>query len=120
MNGEERLVHRLHRVAGADVAAVDDLLAERLEHGAHALEDRRVAADHDGQRPLLRADHAAAHRRVDEVDAVCGEPRRAMRARRRRVAGRAVDERRAAFQAGEQTVGSVEQRLDVGRRRRSR
>ncbi len=74
--GEQRVVHRLERVAGADVAAVHDLLAEGLEHGAHALEQRGVATDHHGEGALLRPDRPAAHRRVEEADAMLGEPRR--------------------------------------------
>ena len=114
VDGEQRVVHRLQRVAGADVAAVDDLLAEGLEHRARALEQRCVAADHHGERPLLRADRPAAHRRVEEADAVLGQARRDA-ARGRRITRGAIDEQRAACEASQQSVGAVEHLGDVGR-----
>src|SRR5215213_4079379 len=93
MYGEEGVVHRLERVAGADVAAVDDLLAERLEHSAHSLEQRGVASDHDGERPLLRSDRAAADGRIEKSDTMLAEPG-SDAARRHWVAGGTVHERR--------------------------
>ena len=103
--GEERLVHRLDRVARADVAAVDDLLAERLEHRPHAIEHGGVAADHDRERSLLRAGHAAADRCVDEVRRRASASRCAMR---RDVAGSPdVQSTSVAprLHAGEEAVG---------------
>ena len=63
--------------------------------------------------PFSAPTHAAAHRRVEKVDAVRRE-RVGDRARGRGIARRAVDERRAPFSPGEQAVGAVEERVDVG------
>ena len=98
--------------------AVDDLLREALDHLAHALEGRRLSADHDGERSLLRAAHAAADRRVEEADAVRCE-RLGDGPRGRGIARGAVDERCSVFEAGEESVGPVEDGVDVGRRRKA-
>ncbi len=60
----------LPRAARADQR---DRLAHRFEQRLHFLEHFRLAAHHDGQRGIDRADLAARHRRVKKFDALGGQ-----------------------------------------------
>ena len=53
----------------ARAALVNDRLAHRLEQRPHALERPGVAAGHDRQRRVARADVAARHRRIERLRA---------------------------------------------------
>ena len=46
-----------------------DVLAHQFEHRLDLVERGLRAADHDGERGVLRADFAAGHRRVDVIAA---------------------------------------------------
>ena len=63
--GDHDLIAHLRVLAGAGPALVDDVLAHDLEERRHARDRVGVAADHDRQRRVARADVAARHRRVD-------------------------------------------------------
>jgi hypothetical protein len=73
VDADQQLVDELDHLAGPDRPAQTDVLAERLEDGQGAVEDRLLAADHDGQSAGLRAGRAARDRRVEEVRAWCFE-----------------------------------------------
>jgi hypothetical protein len=64
------LIARLGDLPGAVVADMHDLPAEQLEQRPHALEHRRLAADHDRQRRGDGALLTAGNRRIEHVDAV--------------------------------------------------
>ena len=115
VDGEERVVHRLERVARADRSHVLDPPPERPEHRPGPGEGSGVARHHHRERAGLRAVGAAAHRRVGEGDAALREPR-GDPPRRGRIARGAVEEERAGPEPGEQAVGPVEQRGDVAPR----
>lgn len=56
-------------MAGAELAGAEDRAAERGEHRLDAVDGGAGAADHDGERAVRRAPHAAGDRRVDEAAA---------------------------------------------------
>ena len=70
-DAHEDLIHELSELAGATGAAVSDRLAHVGEQGAGSVEGLLVAADHDGERGVSRADVAAADRRVEHPRALC-------------------------------------------------
>ena len=59
--------HLEHRGA-AERADVEDPAADRLEHRQVSSEDRRIAADDDGDLAGRREVHATGHRRLEAVD----------------------------------------------------
>src|SRR5206468_7369406 len=63
----------LDDLAGPDRAAQTDILAEGAEDRFRALERRRLAADHDGQRAGLSAGGAPGDRRVEKLRTLLGE-----------------------------------------------
>jgi hypothetical protein len=97
------LVDHLRELAGAALAQQRDRARERHGHRLDALEHRRVAAAHDGERAVLRAGLAARDGRVDEVQA---ERLRRLRQFARHVGrgGGVVDEGGALLHAGEGAV----------------
>lgn len=105
--GQQRVVHGLHGIAGADGATGHDARAEGLEHGPHAFKGRGIATDHHGELALLRPDDAAGHRSVEEPNASLSEPR-CDAAGGGRVAGGAVHEHGATRESCEQAIGTVE------------
>ena len=124
----ERLAHRRQRAADADLVAglahlagaggadVHDALgvADGIEHRAHALERRRVAADHDRQRAVDGADLAAAHRRVEHRHAPGGGLLRQLPGDGRRDRAHVDDD--AALPHGlEYAAGAFEHQADVWR-----
>ena len=118
---EHDLVAGLADLAGAGFADVDDLLglAHRREDRQHLAERRAVAADHEGERAVDRADLAAAHRRV-QVGGVpacgfAGQPARGGRRNRGR-----VDDDGAWLQRAEDAVFAFEHRGHVGAIRQHR
>ena len=66
---DDDLVGHLRGLAVAVAPHQRDVPAHQLEQRAHAFEYPRLAADHDGQRGVARADLAARHRRVEVVAA---------------------------------------------------
>src|SRR5919206_2393958 len=87
--GDDELVGRLDRLAGAGRPHVHDGPADRLEDRPAVGEVLRTAADHDREGPVDRALLAAAHRGVEDADpalpARLGDPRRHVRADRAHV-----------------------------------
>ena len=67
------LLTKLHGVAGADIAAVEDVRADGLENRLDARIDVGRRADHDGDGAGVGAVRAAADGRVDQRDARLGE-----------------------------------------------
>ena len=65
----DRVVHELRHRPRTDRPDVADARPDSLEHGARQLEHVPVAADHHRERARLRADGAAAHRRVEHMRA---------------------------------------------------
>ena len=113
MDGEERVVHRLERVAGADSTTVYDLLTKGQEHGAYTVEHRLVSSDHDGECALLRPTHTAAHGRVDEIDVTLAQTHRNL-TRCRRLARGAVHQRGTGAHSREQACITAKKSEDVG------
>ena len=110
----QQVVGRLHGVAVAEAAAVEEVRAHAVEHGTHARDGRLVAADHQRQRAGDRVlgrladgavDHAAAFRRERPADL----------ARRLRRARAHVDHDRAGCSAGGDAVGPERDLLDIRR-----
>ena len=64
-----RLFDRLRHLRAADAAGVHDVAREGAEHRPQALDHGGLAADEAEERALVRGLAAAAHRRVDHVDA---------------------------------------------------
>jgi hypothetical protein len=73
-----------------------------------------LAADHEGQRGIDGADFAAGDRRVEELHAVLGQPRRDP-ARRGRRDGAGIRHRQAALAALGDAARAQADLLDVGR-----
>ena len=95
--GAEIVVERLHRMAGAERPAMEDGAAHLRENGPRALHVGIRAADHDGERRVLRLRDRAGHRRIHHRDAVRRE-RAAERPRARRIGRAHVDDERAFTQ----------------------
>src|SRR3989442_5320352 len=89
------------------------------QHGPRALEWRRVAADHDGERGRARATDAAAHGRLEEVHAARLRLRLDLPRRRGQHAAE-INEDRAGPVAGHQAARIKIACLAVGRRRERR
>ena len=66
----EQQVDRLGDLAVADLAQMRDVRAERGEHGAHALEHGRIAADQSKERAGIGGAGAARDRRIQEAQAL--------------------------------------------------
>ena len=66
--GDDDLVAHLGVLTRARAALMDDGLAENLQQRQHALDGFFVAADHDRERGVARADIAAGDGRVDGID----------------------------------------------------
>ena len=67
--GREQVVEELHRLAGAELAAVEEIGAHAVEHRPAARDDLGGPADHQRQRARHRvigglADRAVDHRRA--------------------------------------------------------
>ena len=106
------LVAELHRLARADRTAVRDRLAHRLEDRAAALQRVGLAADHDRERPRLRARIAARNRRVKQLHATLRQPRPDL-PRHRRADRAHVDHHRARRQpADRRTLGLAARSVD--------
>ena len=108
----DQLVACLGQLPGTRATDPDDRATHRLEDGSCALDGGRVAADHDRQRAVGRADLAARHRCVEERATARGA---ALGERRHR--GRQVGAHRAHDQpvvgTGQDAGRSVEDRLEV-------
>ena len=65
LRGVDEVVAELDDLTHAGTADVHDQARERVEHGPRRLERFLVAADHQGQRALLRAGRAARQRRFE-------------------------------------------------------
>ena len=68
-DGDEDLVARFHGLPGAEGAAQDRALAHDVKERFDGVERVFVAADHDGEGGVLRADVAAADGCIQEFDA---------------------------------------------------
>ncbi len=115
LNGGDHhhLVARLGHLPGAAVTDMHDLLAEQIEERPHALEHRRLAADHDRQRRGDGALLTAGDRSIEHVDAVQRQTLR-QRTRHFRRDGAHVDEDRAGGKPFGQAVRAEGHLLDVG------
>ena len=107
----DEVVDELQRVAVPRRARVDDVLAERREHGLQLREHRVVGADHRVEPALLGLDRRARERRVDEL-ARFAPKSIADRRRRRGLGGRRVDD--------DQSLARARQRCRRRRRRSAR
>ena len=132
----DQLVACLGQLPGARATDPDDRATHRLEDGSCALDGGRVAADHDRQRAVGRADLAARHRRVEECAAARGAALGERRHRGRQVgahrahdqpvvgtgqdAGRSVEDRLEVRRVGDHDDEDVDQPGDLGRRGRRR
>ena len=74
--GDHDLIAHLGVLAGAGPALVHDVLAHDLEQRRHARDRVGVAADHDRERRVARADVAAGHRRVNRRGTLGARSRR--------------------------------------------
>ena len=123
---EQRLAHADHRAGDHDLVAhlgvlarprpalIENPLAHRLEQRHQAVDGRLVAADHDRQRRVARADVAARDRRIHGVGAL--RPRRLVDLlRQRRFGRRHVDEDLTGARGREQSVGAEIDLAHVGR-----
>jgi hypothetical protein len=73
VDGADRVGDDLDRLALADLAGVDDLLAHRLEQRPGALHVLVAAAAHDRERAVLGLGSRAGHGGVDEAVALVRE-----------------------------------------------
>jgi hypothetical protein len=69
--GNNDLVAELRMLTGSRAALVNDGFAQHLQQRHHILNGRPVAADHDGQRRIARADITARNRSVDGLRSLC-------------------------------------------------
>src|SRR5439155_2317442 len=67
---QQSVVDELGMLPCPYIAEQDDQLAEGFEYGARGRQAVLVASDHQGQRAGLRCWRAAAHRGIDEFDAM--------------------------------------------------
>ena len=67
--GRDDVVRELHDLREARAFAAEEQLAELLDRGLDAVVDGALARDHDGERAVARAGHAAADGRVHIDDA---------------------------------------------------
>jgi hypothetical protein len=119
VEGDDDLVRDLGRLTVAVASDQRDVLAHLLEQRTDALEHRRIAAAHDGQRRGLGADLAARHRRVDVigtggVDSL-GERLGRDGRDRAHVDDRLARAAAARLQRGRDSAGPEQDRFDVGR-----
>ena len=66
--GDADLIDHLGELARAGVAHPNDGFAVALQDRASGLEDRFVAADHDGERAVFGASLPSGSRRVEKAD----------------------------------------------------
>ena len=112
----DEVVDELDHEAVTGRSGVNDVLAERLQHGPERLERRLVGADHDVEPPLLGLDRRSGERRIDEADA--GERERFAHLRRRgRLARRRVDDDEPDPRGGGDAVLAMDDLLDLRRAR---
>jgi hypothetical protein len=97
----DKIVQRLHGVAGAERAGTDQPRAKHRQNGAGAIDRRIVAADHEHQRRLQRALARAGDGSIDHGHATAGQ-HRAELSRARRLGGGGVDHEAAGAQRGQQ------------------
>jgi hypothetical protein len=109
----EVVVQRLDRVPGAERAAVEDIGAHLLQDRARTLDVRRRAADHDGERRVLRFGDRAGDRRVHHGDAVRGE-RASERPGACRVGRAHVDDEPARLEARQRLEHDLADDIAVG------
>jgi len=69
LRGDHNLIARLGNLSGARSPDVGDRFADRRQRRHHLLQRVRVSSYHDGKRALLRANIAAADRRVQALHA---------------------------------------------------
>jgi integrase len=113
------VVDGLHRVPRAHRPHAEDVGADRLQNRPHAIEDRRVAAHHDGQGGCPGSGHPAAHRRFQEVHAP-GPRARFQLARGGGQHAAEIDEDRAGPGQVDQAARVQVEGLDVRRGRQAR
>jgi len=96
----EIVVQRLDRMAGAERAAMEEVLAHGAEHGLDLLHDSLVAAHHEGERAVARLGDRAGNGRIDHRDLFCRKSN-SQRARAGRIRGAHVDDHRAGLERGQ-------------------
>jgi len=112
VDGQERIVDRLHGVAGSNRPHVLDALSERLQHRAGSLEGARIGSHHYGKRSRLGPVGPAAHRRIRERNVLLGQPLSDPPGAGGITRG-TVEQHGSAPETREQSVGPIQQSLDL-------